>query len=201
MSRIQPRKRFDLWLAMKKMALSGFVIFTFLAYVIDQHLTANKQTANTQPVDPGLSATTPPQSQTFSQPQNQTFTQPQTSFSQAQQAQPPAPTQAPPAAQQPAAPQQGQYKDGTYNGNVADAYYGMLQVQAVIQNGKLSQVQILQYPHDRRTSQYINSQALPWLQQEAVQAQSANVDFISGATLSSNAFQQSLQSALQSAHG
>ncbi len=189
---------------MKKMALSGFVIFTFIAYVIDQHLTASKQAATAQPVDPSAASNLPTgQTLNRTQPQtdpNQSFSQPQASF--VQPTQPPAPTQAPTAQAQPAQPaQQGQYKDGTYNGNVADAYYGMLQVQAVIQNGKLSQVQILQYPHDRRTSQYINSQALPWLEQEAVQAQSANVDFISGATLSSQAFQQSLQTALQSARG
>ena len=94
-----------------------------------------------------------------------------------------------------------QYKDGSYNGPVTDAFYGQMQVQAVIQGGKLTQVQILQYPHDRRTSQMINSQALPWLESEAVQAQSANIDMISGATLSSNAFIESLQSALVTARG
>ena len=42
-------------------------------------------------------------------------------------------------------------------------------------------------------------QVMPWLTQEAIQAQSANVDIISGATLTSEAFAMSLQSALQSA--
>ena len=93
------------------------------------------------------------------------------------------------------------YKDGTYTGPVTDAYYGMVQVQAVIQNGKISSVQFLDYPHDRRTSQEINSQAMPWLQQEAIRAQSANVDIISGATLTSEAFARSLQAALQTAKG
>jgi uncharacterized protein with FMN-binding domain len=93
------------------------------------------------------------------------------------------------------------YKDGTYTGPVTDAYYGMVQVQAVIQNGKISSVQFLDYPHDRRTSQEINSQAMPWLQQEAIQAQSANVNIISGATLTSEAFARSLQAALQTAKG
>ena len=91
------------------------------------------------------------------------------------------------------------YKDGTYTGPVTDAYYGMVQVQAVIQNGKISSVQFLDYPHDRRTSQEINSQAMPWLQQEAIHAQSSNVDIISGATLTSEAFARSLQAALQTA--
>ena len=95
----------------------------------------------------------------------------------------------------------GAYKDGTYTGPVTDAYYGNVQVQAVIQNGKITNVQFLDYPHDRRTSQAINAQAMPWLQQEAIQAQSAKVDIISGATLTSEAFAKSLQAALQSAKG
>ncbi|MBS1965497.1 MAG: FMN-binding protein [Chloroflexi bacterium SZAS-1] len=74
-----------------------------------------------------------------------------------------------------------------------------MQVQAVIQAGKLTDVQILEYPNDRRTSIRINNIALPYLISEAIQAQSANVDAISGATLSSDAFVQSLQSALNSA--
>lgn len=91
------------------------------------------------------------------------------------------------------------YKNGTYTGPVVDAYYGQVQVQVAIQNGKIANVQFLDYPHDRQTSQQINSQAMPWLEQEALQVQSANVDIISGATLTSEAFATSLQSALQSA--
>jgi len=95
--------------------------------------------------------------------------------------------------------QAGTYKNGTYTGPVVDAYYGLVQVQAVIQNGKIADVRFLSYPNDRRTSQEINSQAMPWLTQEAIQAQSANVDIITGATLTSEAFATSLQAALQSA--
>ena len=90
----------------------------------------------------------------------------------------------------------GQLKDGSYQGSVADAYYGNVQVQANVKNGQLVSVRILQYPSDRNTSRYINSQALPMLKQEAIQAQSSQVDFISGATLTSNAFVQSLTAAL-----
>jgi uncharacterized protein with FMN-binding domain len=93
----------------------------------------------------------------------------------------------------------GQYIDGTYTGSPADAYYGTIQVQAIIQNGALTDVQFLQYPNDRNTSIRINSQAMPILKQEAISAQSANVDIVSGATDSSQAFQQSLASALSQA--
>ena len=93
----------------------------------------------------------------------------------------------------------GLYADGSYTGNPADAYYGTVQVQAIIQNGKIANVKFLQYPSDRNTSRYINSQAMPMLTQEAIQAQSAQVDGVSGATATSGAFKQSLASALAQA--
>ena len=93
----------------------------------------------------------------------------------------------------------GQYVDGIYTGINADAYYGNIQVQATISGGKLIDVQFLDYPQDRRTSIQINTQAMPYLQSEAIRAQSANVNTISGATDSSGAFRQSLGSALAQA--
>lgn len=93
----------------------------------------------------------------------------------------------------------GGYKDGTYTGNVADAFYGNIQVSVNIQNGKIANVQFLQYPSDRSRSILINQQAMPYLQQEAIQAQSANVDIVSGATDTSQAFIASLSSALSQA--
>ncbi len=91
------------------------------------------------------------------------------------------------------------YKDGTYTGSVADAFYGNVQVQATIQGGKITAVKFLQYPNDRPNSVEINRQAMPYLQQEAIQAQSAHVDGVSGATDTSQAFVQSLSSALSQA--
>ncbi|HWA19647.1 MAG TPA: FMN-binding protein [Devosia sp.] len=95
----------------------------------------------------------------------------------------------------------GAFADGTYDGPAANAYYGLVQVAAVIQDGQLAKVKILQYPSDRRTSRFINQQALPLLVREAIRAQSGNVDFISGATLTSNAFAKSLGAALAQARG
>lgn len=91
------------------------------------------------------------------------------------------------------------YKDGSYTGSVADAFYGNVQVKAVISGGKITDVVFLDHPQDRRTSQMINDQAMPMLTQEAISAQSANVDIVSGATATSNAFKESLQSALTKA--
>jgi uncharacterized protein with FMN-binding domain len=98
-----------------------------------------------------------------------------------------------------AAPQSGKYKNGTYKGPATDAYYGMVQVQANVANGQLASVKVLQYPNDRRTSRYINSQALPVLKQEAIVAQSGDVDFVSGATFTSQAYVHSLNQALAQA--
>lgn len=91
------------------------------------------------------------------------------------------------------------YKNGTYDGSVADAQWGYIQVQAVIQGGKITDVKFLQYPNERQRSVEINSYADPILTSEAIQAQSANVDLVSGATDSSYAFIQSLGDALSKA--
>jgi uncharacterized protein with FMN-binding domain len=91
------------------------------------------------------------------------------------------------------------YADGIYTGPVVDAYYGPLQIQAIVKNGRLIAIKVLQYPSDRRTSIAINRQALPMLRDEVVSAQSAEVDIISGATLTSEAFIRSLAAALRQA--
>lgn len=91
------------------------------------------------------------------------------------------------------------YKDGTYTGTSADAFYGNIQVKATVASGKISDVVFLQYPNDRDESRQINESAMPYLKQEAIAAQSAAVDIVSGATDSSKAFQESLASALTQA--
>jgi uncharacterized protein with FMN-binding domain len=91
------------------------------------------------------------------------------------------------------------YKNGTYTGNVVDAQWGVVQVQVVIQNGKITSVQFLQYPNERNRSVEINNYADPILVNEAIQAQSAKVDIVSGATDTSEAFIQSLSNALSQA--
>ncbi len=94
---------------------------------------------------------------------------------------------------------QAQYRDGAYTGPVVDAYYGLMQIQAIIKGGRLTSIRVLQYPNDRRTSIFINRQALPMLRDEVISAQSASVDIVSGATLSSEAFIQSLGAAMSQA--
>lgn len=93
----------------------------------------------------------------------------------------------------------GLYRDGSYDGDSVDAYFGNVQVEAIISGGKLANVKVLAYPADRGTSVRINNRALPQLVQEAISSQSANVDIVSGATQTSQGFRQSLASALTKA--
>ena len=95
----------------------------------------------------------------------------------------------------------GSFADGIYTGPAIDAYYGIMQIQAIVQNGRLASIKVLRYPSDRRTSVAINRQALPMLRDEVISAQSAKVDIISGATLTSEAFIMSLRGALRQARG
>ncbi len=93
----------------------------------------------------------------------------------------------------------GQYKNGSYTGSEADAQWGLVQVKITIQNGRLTNVQFLEYPNHRDRSVEINNYAMPQLTSEAIQAQSSQVDVISGATDTSEAFIQSLGDALSQA--
>jgi uncharacterized protein with FMN-binding domain len=97
----------------------------------------------------------------------------------------------------------GLYQNGDYTGDSdAASHWGQVQVQAVIENGALTNIKILDYPASTRLSVRISQIALPYLMDEAIKAQSATVDIISGATFTSEAFMQSLQSALdQAANG
>lgn len=88
------------------------------------------------------------------------------------------------------------YKDGVYKGIVADAIYGPVQVQVTISGGKIVNVIFLQSPNDRQTSIEINQRAMPILKKEALAAQSAQVDIVTGASQTSRAFKESLSSAL-----
>ena len=91
------------------------------------------------------------------------------------------------------------YNDGDYVGEVADTEWGLVQIKALIRNGALTDVQFMQYPAHRRRSAEIRNYVLPLLRSEAIREQSARVDMVSSATMTSDGFQQSLASALQRA--
>lgn len=165
---------------MKKYLLSAFVVFAFIAYSL--HLrTEDGETAN---VIPPKGVATSPNVSVSDDEETPTVVAPAPTMTNNQNSQ---------------VTVAGKYKDGQYTGVVADAFYGNIQVKAIISGGKISDVQFLQYPNDRRTSIEINTQAMPYLRYEAIQVQNAQVDIISGATDSSRAFRTSLESALAQA--
>ncbi len=87
----------------------------------------------------------------------------------------------------------------TIDGDPVDNQYGTVQVEVTLQGKQIVGVTALQLPSDRRHSAEISQQAGPILQQEALQAQSAQIDIVSGATYTSTSYAQSLQSALDKA--
>jgi uncharacterized protein with FMN-binding domain len=101
------------------------------------------------------------------------------------------PTPAPPASSK---------VTGVFSGTTETTEYGPVQVEIAVQNGKIVDVKALQYPVDRPRSEFISSQAIPLLREEALQAQSAQINLISGATFTSNGFGESLQSAIEQEH-
>ncbi|MGW4908201.1 FMN-binding protein [Streptomyces sp. NPDC004270] len=87
----------------------------------------------------------------------------------------------------------------TVTGDTVQTRWGPVQVRVTVKSGKITDVTALQYPQDNPRDQQINSYALPQLRSEALTAQSAQIDTVSGATYTSEGYQQSLQSALDSA--
>ncbi len=73
--------------------------------------------------------------------------------------------------------------------------WGPVQVVGTVANGQLCEAHAVSYPTNDRKSQMINSYAIPTLDQEVSQG-ATQIDFVSGATFTSNAYAQSLQSIL-----
>jgi uncharacterized protein with FMN-binding domain len=89
---------------------------------------------------------------------------------------------------------------GTFTGDPASTRWGTVQVRITVAAGKITSSAAVQYPQNNGRDLEINSYALPQLAQEVVQAQSASIDAISGATVTSDGYIQSLQSAVDQAH-
>ena len=84
-------------------------------------------------------------------------------------------------------------------GDAADTQFGPVQVQITVQNGTITAVNAVDYPQGNPRDQQINAYAIPQLNQEALSAQGANIDMVSGATYTSDGYLTSLQSALDKA--
>jgi len=86
----------------------------------------------------------------------------------------------------------------TVSGPAVETEWGFFQVEIVVEDGVLVSVAAVQEPGDRR-SRRINAQALPIYEELAVEAQSADIDVISGATVTWLGYTSSLQAALDEA--
>jgi uncharacterized protein with FMN-binding domain len=87
----------------------------------------------------------------------------------------------------------------TYAGTTASTRWGPVQVKITVSGSQITDVTTVQYPSDRSRSVAINDTALPILTAEALQAQSAQIDTVSGATYTSTGYVKSLQSAIDQA--
>lgn len=87
----------------------------------------------------------------------------------------------------------------TYTGSTAGTRWGDVQVTITVTGGKITDVQVPVYPNGNGRDEEINAYALPTLKQETLQAQSADIQTVSGATVTSDGYLQSLQSALDAA--
>ena len=104
------------------------------------------------------------------------------------------------ASQAPAVTPSHRPRTVTVNGTPASTRYGPVQVQITVTDGRITAAQAITYPRSDHREQEINDPAVPQLNQETLQAQSAAIDSVSGATFTSAGYQQSLQSALDTAH-
>ncbi|SCG63130.1 FMN-binding protein [Micromonospora inositola] len=94
----------------------------------------------------------------------------------------------------------GSSANGKATGSVAQTRWGPVQVRITVSGGKITDVTAVQVPDGNRRDQEINDYAVPILRQSALAAQSAQIDTVSGATVTSDGYRESLQSAIDAAH-
>ena len=87
----------------------------------------------------------------------------------------------------------------TVTGGVASTQWGPVQVQLTVSGGRITKVTVLQQPSGNPRDAEINDYALPILTRETTSSQSASIDMVSGATVTSTGYVQSLQSAIDQA--
>ncbi|GAA1499561.1 FMN-binding protein [Dactylosporangium maewongense] len=87
-----------------------------------------------------------------------------------------------------------------YNGSVVSTRWGDIQVTITVASGKITGVTVPVYPDANGKDRQINARALPILNKAVVAAQSADIDTVSGATVTSDGYKESLQAAIDAAH-
>ena len=101
----------------------------------------------------------------------------------------------------PAPTSTGGTRNGTVPGQVVQTKYGPVQVAAVLTDGRLTGVKVLQTPSGNGRDRQIAARAVPQLTREALAAHSAHIAAVSGASYTSEGYTRSLQSALDASHG
>jgi uncharacterized protein with FMN-binding domain len=101
----------------------------------------------------------------------------------------------------PAANPGGGMRNGTWNGDPEFNEFGNVELAIVVSGGKITDVKVLDYPQDHSRSVQINRSALPKLRSEALAAQNSFIDTVTGATVTSEGYRQSLQAAIDRARG
>jgi uncharacterized protein with FMN-binding domain len=87
----------------------------------------------------------------------------------------------------------------TVTGSQVQTEWGPVQVEVSVSEGTITGVSVVQYPTGNSRDEDINGYALPILVDETLAAQSADIDMVSGATVTSEGYRESLQSALDEA--
>lgn len=90
-------------------------------------------------------------------------------------------------------------KSGTYTGDAETSQFSTIQVQVTVTSSKITAINVVQDSDNEEHSAQIDGYAIPILKSEALSAQSANIDSVSGATYTSQSYTASLQSALDKA--
>jgi uncharacterized protein with FMN-binding domain len=87
-------------------------------------------------------------------------------------------------------------KEVTATGDAVFAKYGYVELKVTAKAGTITDIVAIQMPDQDGRSIEITKAVEPILREEALKAQSANIAGVSGATFTSDGYQQSLQSAL-----
>jgi uncharacterized protein with FMN-binding domain len=113
-----------------------------------------------------------------------------------------APTQQPVATTTPAAATSGACEGQAVDGPTVSTRWGPVQVEAIVSSsGQICDVDAIQSPSDHRKSVQINQNALPKLHTQVMQAQSTDINGVSGATITTRGYVRSLQAILDSVAG
>lgn len=94
----------------------------------------------------------------------------------------------------------GSSSTSTVTGSAASTQWGPVQVEIALKGSTITKVNVLQQPSGNPTDTEINARALPVLIQETLQQQSSQIDMVSGATVTSTGYLQSLQNAIDEAN-